>query len=1282
MATIVFQAAGAALGGMFGPIGSIIGRAAGGLLGAAVDRSLLGGGANGPSPKLKNLDVTASTEGTPIARVWGRARLPGQIIWATRLKAVTRSRDSGGKGLASSGSVETTSYYANVALGICEGPIAHVSRVWADGKPLNTRKLAMRIYLGAAEQEPDPLIIAKEGAASAPAYRGLAYAVFENLPLEEFGNRIPQLSFEVIRPVGALEDQIHSVCLIPGATEFGYDTRAVSRKMGLGETASENRHTRSASTNLDASLDELQALCPNLQNVSLIVAWFGDDLRAGHCSVAPRVDSKSKRTSGATWSVAGLERDDARLVSMVEGRPAYGGSPSDESVVRAIRAIKGRGLGVTLYPFLMMDIPAGNTLPDPVSGTAPQPPYPWRGQVAAADPSAVAADVARFFGDAKASHFLRLGEQVIYLGPAEWSWRRFVLHAANLARVAGGVDALVIGSEFRDLTRSRDADGIYPAAAELVDLASEVSTTLGAGTKITYAADWTEYGADVRDEGATVRFPLDPLWASSHLDAVGIDFYPPLADWRAGGAHLDRVAGQESVYDAESLAANVTGGEAFDWFYAGPADRLAQHRLPITDGLDKPWTFRAKDLAGWWSQPHVDRTGGVEHAEPTDWVPGSKPIWLTEIGCPAVDKGANAPNMFPDDKSSAASIPPFSSGGRDDLMQRRALEAVLDTYDATSDRNPVSPIYAGRMVDRQHSSVWCWDARPFPEFPRNLDVWSDGVAHETGHWLNGRLGQAPLAELTAAVLQEAGADSYRSDQLEGVVDGYVVDRPASARELLEPLADLFGFGAFEREGAIHLVPRGRGQVRNLVINDLAENEGDAAPAFVRGQESEIPTEIAVGFEDLAADYRPSVTSARRGGVGADAMVTLQTSIVGGLPEMGRAAAIRLQDLWIARDIANFSVAPAEIALEPGDLVTLPVAGHVKRFEVIEIADGPVRRVSCRAVEPAIFDAPRLGSARLPERHQEEGGAPEVIVLDLPDSDGGTSAVLSRIAIAAKPWPRAMIVWKDSGGSFDPVLRATTPAVLGETLDALAPGAVWRFDLSSFVHVRVVGAELMGASEERLFAGANAAAIETEDGGWEVLQFGSAELVSTGVYRLSHFLRGQSGTEAAAGAPKSPGRRFVLLDDAVLPLVSGVDALGRPTTFRVSAAGRDFADEDAVGVTVTSSAEALLPWAPVHLRADWQEEDIAIGWIRRTRSGGDTWDATEVPLAEENEAYLLQIMKDGVAVRQIRTGASGHLYTAAEQTADFGAPQTVIGFRVAQISAVAGPGKPAEGTFHA
>ncbi|MEQ1433110.1 glycoside hydrolase TIM-barrel-like domain-containing protein, partial [Salmonella enterica] len=88
----------------------------------------------------------------------------------------------------------------------------------------------------------------------------------------------------------------------------------------------------------------------------------------------------------------------------------------------------------------------------------------------------------------------------------------------------------------------------------------------------------------------------------------------------------------------------------------------------------KPWIYRAKDLWNWWANPHIERVGGIELGSATAWTPRSKPIWLTEVGCPAVDKGANQPSACPDARSIEGTSPYFSNGQRDDLIQRRYIE--------------------------------------------------------------------------------------------------------------------------------------------------------------------------------------------------------------------------------------------------------------------------------------------------------------------------------------------------------------------------------------------------------------------------------------------------------------------------------------------------------------------------------------------------------------------------------------------------------------------------------
>jgi len=1283
MTTFVLSVAGAAAGSaLFGPIGALAGRLAGAVIGNVIDRSLFGGGPtierSSEGPRLADLEVMASTEGAPIPRVYGRVRLAGQVIWATNLREVVTTRtettgdSGGGKGGGGGGGAEvvttttTYSYFANFAVGLCQGPIGSVLRVWADGKLMDLTGITMRQYRGDEQQMPDPLIVAKEGAA--PAYRGLAYVVFENLPLANFGNRIPQLSFEIVRPVGRLERMVRAVTLIPGATEFGYEPATVVRLLGPGQSAPENRHVAFAPSDVVASLDELQAVCPNLERVAVVVSWFGTDLRAGACEIVPGIDNAAKSTHGGTWSVAGLGRAQARAVSLADGRAAFGGTPSDASVRHLIAELKARGLKVTLYPFVMMDIAPGNARPDPWTGAPAQPAFPWRGRITC-DPApgrpgspdgsaGAAAQVDAFFNRAN-------------------GYRRFILHYANLAAAAGGVDAFLIGSEMTALTRVRAASGVYPAVDALAALAADVKAILG-GALLTYGADWTEYGAHVVDAAAQeVRFPLDPLWASPAIGAIGIDYYAPLADWRDSATHADRALAQ-TIHDVRYLAANLTRGEAFDWFYADAAARAAQARTPITDGLGKPWLFRQKDIWSFWAEPHYERVGGVELASPTAWGPRSKPVWLTEAGCPAVDKGANQPSVFPDARSSEAGLPYFSSGRRDDLIQRRYLEALLGALDpafGAAPLNPVSPVYGGRMFDLSGLHLWTWDARPYPAFPAASDAWSDAENWETGHWLTGRLGAAPLDGLVSTLLADAAIADVDAGALGEGPDGYVVDRPMPPRAMLDPLAAAFAFQAVEEEGLLRFRPRGGAPAAEIAEDDLILPEDGAPFRLTRAQETELPREVSLGFTDAEADYRRAAVMSRRLVGGSARAAHADLAMVTNAGEAQRRAEIWLQDLWAGRERAEFALPPSRLALAPGDIVALTTGGRRRLFEIQEFSDGAMRSVKARAIDPEVFDLPLLPARRRSPQIPAALGPVHALALDLPSFDGSEPPVLTRLAVFADPWPGPAVVLRSGDGlTHARAALALAPAIVGETLDALPRHAAACFQRGT-VRVRLYGGALASVSDSVLFGGANLAALRRADGAWEVLQFGDAALVGARTYALSRLIRGQGGTEWAMGDPLPPGAPFVLLDAHVVPVARGLDMLDRAMQLRIVAAGRDEADPTAVTLGATPSATALRPLAPVHLKATRGADGVTVRWIRRARYDADGWSG-EIPLGEDSERYALDILSGGEVVRSLVTTQPSALYAAADEVADFGAPQASLAVRVSQLSATVGAGIPA------
>jgi hypothetical protein len=211
MATVVLTVAGGLIGG---PLGAGLG----GLIGNAIDHQLLFKQGPREGARLADLRVQTSSYGTTIPKLFGTIRVAGCVIWATDL-IEHRATEGGGKGQTATTSY---SYTASFAVALSSRRIAGVGRIWADGQLLRGAagdfkvRTGFRLHAGDEDQSVDPLIASIEGIGRAPAHRGIAYAVFEDLELSSFGNRIPQLSFEVIAdpapmPAGAIAEAVGGV---------------------------------------------------------------------------------------------------------------------------------------------------------------------------------------------------------------------------------------------------------------------------------------------------------------------------------------------------------------------------------------------------------------------------------------------------------------------------------------------------------------------------------------------------------------------------------------------------------------------------------------------------------------------------------------------------------------------------------------------------------------------------------------------------------------------------------------------------------------------------------------------------------------------------------------------------------------------------------------------------------------------------------------------------------------------------------------------------------------
>jgi Putative phage tail protein len=203
MAQLIVGAVGAGIGFLIGgptgaQVGWAIGSTVGGML-AAPDQQ---------GPRLSERTVQLSSYGAAVPELWGGYRLAGNVIWSTDLIEASNT-ESAGKG---GPDVTTYSYSVSCAVAICDGTIGSIRRIWADAKLVYDARadadtatqaasaafaVFMTIYTGTEAQLPDATIEAAEGAGDVEAFRGTAYVVFTGLPLGDYGNRIPNFTFEV-----------------------------------------------------------------------------------------------------------------------------------------------------------------------------------------------------------------------------------------------------------------------------------------------------------------------------------------------------------------------------------------------------------------------------------------------------------------------------------------------------------------------------------------------------------------------------------------------------------------------------------------------------------------------------------------------------------------------------------------------------------------------------------------------------------------------------------------------------------------------------------------------------------------------------------------------------------------------------------------------------------------------------------------------------------------------------------------------------------------------------
>ena len=1309
MATLVFSTAGGALGGAIGgTFGGAIGYTLGALGGQLIDRRLFS-----PSERDSNVSppsdvqLQSSTYGTTMARVFGTARVSGEVVWASRFRKQPGARR--GKGGNSNGDEH---YTISVAIALGEGVVDGIRRIWFDGELVNPNSVTMRFYKGDEEQEPDPLIAFYEE--DAPAYRGCAYVVFDRLDVTPYGNRLPQMNFEITRGTQNTYERIKAVSLIPGATEWGYSPDVIVRHLNRAhDLAYENRNSDSTSSDVKIAIQQLKQECPNCTKISLVVAWFATSLDANTCEIKPKVANR-ETVENFLWEVNGLGNGEVELLTRVNNQPAYDGTPADISIIRIIRYLKEQGFKVMFHPFIMVDAEG----------------YPWRGRIGKGqtfenyNKANQASD--RFFGKGIEPEQFNVAAQnastVTWNNPQtndsfndenfnQWGFFRMLYHYAHLCSIAGGVEEFLLGSELGGITKIKAGVVYHPSVAHLKQAAQNIKAILP-DTKLSYGANWDEYGGYGRGEERTHYHHLDPLWIDPNVDFVGINYYMPLADWRDEHGHLDSID-NPSVYDLDYLRRNIHSGEGLDWYYRSFEERSEQIRTPIGSGISSQfWIWRWKDLKSWWENNHFDVNRGAFIFSRKRWQAGLKPIYLTEAGCPAVDKGANQPNVFSDfgpGGSSESGFPYFSHGERDDYMQNSFIEALLSAFDPDDPEHldDFNPVLNGiRMLNSENIFLWCWDARPYPWFPR-LSLWKDGVNWARGHWLTGRATYSNFAKVMELLFQSIGFTDYNVKNINQAIRGLQILNVHQPRDIIDILQRCLFFDVAERNGVLEFISRKSNSVATIRAEECIVSEnGEAGYEILRAQEEDLPKSIKLTYISEADNYRQAVVEARRQSTISQYVAQAKLPIVFTQDEAIKVAETWLNETWVARERVQLRLPPTYLSLEVGDVITFITSDEQERtLRITDIRDEDFRIIESVAVDPSVYFssvglgkveavAPITSAARAQEdalvpQHQSltitHYPPPKIAMMDLPHLLGNET-LAARIAVWSNPLAPNFSVFRSfyQEHSWQKVAQVRTAPTLGILETKPKPSKEGMWDRANVMRVRMARGELTSLDKNDVLKGANYAAIEHQ-AGWEVIQFCSAEIIAGEdkdftYYEVRDLIRGLAGTENEMRSPIADDALFVLLEPDKIPQIEIAPAeLNQSYYYRVGPAENPYSDISYTQLEYTHRAVNQRPLSVVHLHAHRKEQgDIHIEWIRRSRELTQTgWEEMDVPLGETSEAYEVELYKGTNLVRTLNSISEHVVYSLAQQKEDFTTTTTPLRARVYQMSARFGRGAPRE-----
>jgi hypothetical protein len=1154
MAQLAVAGGGAAVGAIAGSIipgvgtvlGAQIGWAVGGIAGALLFPPK---GQDTSGPRLGDLSVQTSGYGVPIPVVAARAKLAGNVIWMTDIeeRRTTRRQGKGG------GGAKTTeySYFLSWGVGLCEWLIppngAGVLRIWldnnlvydttGDSEVVAIPGLTWRFYEGSETQFPDPLIEATVGSTNAPAHRGLAYIVFEDVPLDRFGNRMPQVTVEL-------------------ASEI---TRTFPEVVGI------------------APASPLWPSQPSTKHYNgILTSNVAVDYARG------RIYEGRTRTSGTVGTPADEMIRVYDLVTMeTVGEYQYDRVVAPLLGLGAVASNNGLAcalLHVGVDGFLYAA--GGDSTHVPIVKINPD-------RMAAVDFFGTSlAGAGTTFGGSSGAYLtvpIQLASfQVPRLGGVP---RTFLAGVGNL----GG--CTIIDADFMEYVWGDTSIAIDPVPfAGVGALSNEHWIKLVPGAV-------TTSGTDVWVISASLTAVAPEIFISKMRVASGA------ADLGLGAAMGLRRFDYTAIDVVAEVDASATRAYVLGAFF-DPGDET----LVIT-------------IAGSGIRGSYGRISTFK------WASGGPVVWALVN---------HAGGTFDDARGDAGRLLSGIWGrGGDLVLQPGTGDPVV---------NAVGAGWAHTLswLDEQQGVVGWTGTRVLTKrfltraAPTNLTV----------------------SDVVQALCERAGllVSDIDTSALSDALRGYTLARPMSARDAMTPLLAFTNCDAVEQDDVLLFRKRGGATVAAIPYTDLVRENPDASVIEEqRAQDVDLPREVTVRFADIERGWEQNAQSWRRP-LNPTATMTSRGAAAIDLPmpitvSEGKTVARRqCIAVWRERTRLSFGVGPKFARLVPTDPITVATRdGATIRCRVLAVQLGAnwSTRIEAVTEDAAVYGLTAVGDGGS-DWNEPQMPSPYYARLDLPnlalaeDGDDLAQAGLREYAfVCAYDGTRfrgIRVVRSPDASAWEDIDVVTTPCTWGSVVSTPpAPPSPWTWDEVNSIRVSLSDGDLDSATEGEVLNGANRAALISNTGAAEIIQFRTATLESDGTYTLTGLLRGRRGTEDQILARRA-GDGFILLDAARLPFS---DALGSAAAPRFYRGITVYETVETARSTTTKSqrGRAEQPYAPCQITVSRDGPlNITLSWVRRTRVGGELLNGTGVvPLSEATEAYEVDIVNGPVPVGRTYSG---------------------------------------------